>query len=70
MIKYNNTGIVEYSTQSHIINEEPVQLNTGDVIQVEFNNTTNGFIPEGDVTATSRGRWLSLEFCTTGFPGQ
>ena len=65
-----NTGTIEYSTQSHIINEEPVQLNTGDVIQVEFNNTTNGLVPEGGLTATSRGRWLSLELCTTGFPGQ
>lgn len=63
------TEIPDYTIQSHIINEDPVELNFGDTIQVEFNNTSNGLVPEGDLTATARGRWVSLEFCTTGFPG-
>ncbi len=40
---------------------QSVQINPGDVIRVEFNSATNGKVPEGDVTATARGRWLSLD---------
>lgn len=36
------------------------KLTSGDVIEVEFNSSTNGKIPEGDTTAYSRGRWTNL----------
>lgn len=42
------------------------EFNAGDVITVEANAVTNGKIPEGDITAYARGRWLSL----TLFPSQ
>lgn len=52
---------------------ENVELKTGDQIQVEFNSHTNGKIPEGNITAYSRGRWTQLAFtpmcnqgCTEG----
>lgn len=60
------TDIADYTIQSHRLNASEVALDNGDTICVEFNNTTNGLVPEGDVTATSRGRWLSLDICTTG----
>ncbi|WP_162555728.1 T9SS type A sorting domain-containing protein [Reichenbachiella versicolor] len=37
-----------------------VVLKEGDVIQVEFNSTSNGKIPEGDAFAFARGRWRQL----------
>lgn len=52
---------------------ENIEINTGDEIRVEFNSHTNGKIPEGDITAYSRGRWKQLAFtpmcnqgCTDG----
>ncbi len=35
-------------------------LKQGDTIHVEANAVTNGKIPEGDITAFSRGRWRAL----------
>lgn len=35
-------------------------LTTGDVIEVSFNATSNGKIPEGETTAYARGRWTQL----------
>lgn len=57
------TSLSDYTTQNHVISGLPVEINNGDVIQVEFTNTTNGLVPEGDLTATSRARWISLEIC-------
>ncbi|MFC2111626.1 discoidin domain-containing protein [Bacteroidota bacterium] len=45
-----------------------IEMFPGDVVQVEFNTHTNGKIPEGDTTAYSRGRWVSIAFqplCST-----
>lgn len=67
--RIHNTTIPDYTIQTHEVRDTAVQLNDGDLIQVEFNNATNGLVPEGDLTATARGRWLSLDICTTGiFP--
>lgn len=38
-----------------------ISLAKGDVIKVTFNSVTNGKIPEGDITAFSRGRWTGIE---------
>ncbi|KAA3656492.1 MAG: hypothetical protein DWQ10_15280, partial [Calditrichaeota bacterium] len=62
--RIHGTAIEDYTIQQHKINASPYQLEDGDVIRVEFNNATNGLVPEGDLTATSRGRWYSLEICT------
>ena len=40
--------------------KQNVQLKRGDIIQVTSNAVTNGLIPEGDITAFSRGRWTEL----------
>lgn len=50
---------IDYSLhESHA--KENVQLKQGDAIQVTSNAVTNGLIPEGDITAFSRGRWTEL----------
>ncbi|MFY0628424.1 MAG: hypothetical protein JXR07_19160 [Reichenbachiella sp.] len=36
-------------------------LKPQDVISISFNSHTNGKIPEGDITAYSRGRWTHLK---------
>ncbi len=41
---------------------EQVEINNGDVVQIEFSSHTNGKIPEGNSTAYSRGRWTQLAF--------
>lgn len=38
-------------------------IKTGDVIRVTSNQVTNGLVPEGETTATARGRWYALEVC-------
>lgn len=38
-----------------------VSLKKGDIIRITFSSETNGKIPEGDITAYSRGRWQSVE---------
>ncbi|WP_017445553.1 hypothetical protein [Gayadomonas joobiniege] len=35
-------------------------LAPGDIVKVSANAVTNGKIPEGDITAYARGRWVSL----------
>jgi len=55
----NATTSIDYSLhESHA--KENVQLKQGDIIQVTSNAVTNGLIPEGDITAFSRGRWTEL----------
>lgn len=58
-----NAGIKEYTVEKHRLNTKKICLKKGDVIQVTFTNATNGFVPEGNLTATARGRWKSLELC-------
>lgn len=60
------TTIEDYTIQSLVMNEAEVPLMDGDTVLIAFNNTTNGLVPEGDTSATSNGRWVSLEICTTG----
>ncbi|RED95981.1 Ig-like domain-containing protein [Marinoscillum furvescens] len=43
--------------------ETQAPLKPGDVIMVTSNQVTNGKVPEGDKTATARGRWHALELC-------
>ncbi|WP_370979531.1 carbohydrate-binding protein [Agaribacterium sp. ZY112] len=63
--RIHGTGIADYTIQTHTINDAQVSLTKGDLIQVEFNNHTNGLVPEGSLTATARGRWHSLEICSS-----
>ncbi|UXX79083.1 hypothetical protein N7E81_17145 [Reichenbachiella carrageenanivorans] len=37
-----------------------IKLKPGDNISIAFDSHTNGKIPEGDITAYSRGRWVAL----------
>ena len=39
-----------------------INVEKGDIVQVEFNSHTNGLIPEHGGTAYARGRWSSLVF--------
>ncbi|MDO6761498.1 DUF5060 domain-containing protein [Tamlana sp. 2_MG-2023] len=64
--RIHGTGIADYTIQTHEINSDAVSLVNGDVIRVKFNNATNGLVPEGNTTATARGRWVSLELCPAG----
>jgi hypothetical protein len=59
------TETENYSIQTHYFNNNVV-LKDGDIIQVEFNNTTNGLVSEGDSTAVAHGIFLNLEIRTTG----
>lgn len=52
-------GKPDYTPASHIWKN--IFLKKGDEIRVEFSSETNGKIPEGNITAYSRGRWASLE---------
>ncbi|MBU2870672.1 DUF5060 domain-containing protein, partial [Colwellia sp. E2M01] len=58
------TDAIEYSIEKHQFNQDFVSVATGDLLQIDFNNATNGLVPEDDTTATARGRWHSLEICT------
>ncbi|MFC3120070.1 hypothetical protein [Agaribacter flavus] len=49
---------VDYSENTFDLGTHP--LKQGDTIHVEANAVTNGKIPEGDITAFSRGRWRAL----------
>lgn len=51
----NAIEVLEIETQSTI--------KTGDVIRVTANQVSNGKVPEGNTTATARGRWYALEIC-------
>ena len=56
---YTNPGtVIDYSPSWHTW--EQVVINQGDVIRVESKPATNGKIPEGNGTAWSRGRWVSV----------
>lgn len=46
-----------------LVIETKAPLRPGDVIRVTSNQVTNGKVPEGDKTATARGRWYALEVC-------
>lgn len=61
--KIFGTEIVDYTIQKHQLTTNKVAISKGDVIRVEFNSATNGEVPEGTTTATSRGRWKSIELC-------
>jgi len=62
--RIHGTTTPDYTIYSQQINTTPVAIKAGDVIQVEFNNATNGLVPEGTTTATSRGRWYSIDICS------
>lgn len=64
--RIHDTDIENYTTRSYIINNESVSLKDKDTIQIEFNNTSNGLVAEGDSTATAHGTWVSMEIRTTG----
>jgi hypothetical protein len=49
----------DYKVATHRFNG--VELQTGDMIRVEFSTASNGKIPEGDAFAFSRGRWRSVQ---------
>lgn len=59
-----DSEIPDYTIQKHDITAERIDIKTGDIFRVEFNSATNGKVPEGNTTATSRGRWKSLSLCT------
>lgn len=67
--RIHGTAIEDYTIQTHNINATAFALKNGDLIQIEFNNHTNGLVPEGNLTATARGRWYSMEICSTGGGG-
>lgn len=50
--------VKDYAPVAHVWHG--VQLKKGDVIRVEFSSETNGKIPEGAITAYSRGRFTGL----------
>ncbi len=50
---------------THTYTFQNIALNKDDVIQVEFNSTSNGKIPEGNAFAFARGRWRQLEIVKT-----
>ncbi len=60
------TGSPDYTPASNIW--ENIALNNGDEIRVEFNSVTNGEIAEGNGTAFSRGRWVSIEINCSNTP--
>lgn len=53
------TGIADYAPAIHVW--KTVKLEKGDVIRVECSSETNGKIPEGDITAYSRGRFTGIK---------
>lgn len=56
---YTNPGsAIDYSPSWYTW--QGVTINRGDIIRVESKPATNGKIPEGDGTAWSRGRWVSV----------
>ena len=55
--------IKDYTVTSHKIGKK-TNISKGDIIRVEFTSATNGLVPEGSTTATSRGRWTSIVLTT------
>ncbi len=64
--RIQGTETENYTAQSYMLNNEGVLLQDKDTIQIEFNNTSNGLVTEGDSTAAALGSWVSLEIRTTG----
>ena len=62
--KIHGTGVADYTVQTHVINRQGFSIKKGDVIQVEFYNSTYGLVPEGELTATARGHWIGIEICS------
>lgn len=56
------TDIEDYTPAAHKIGDGKVSVKSGSIIRVEFSSATNGMVPEGELTATSRGRWQSIVF--------
>lgn len=52
------TNQPDYTPASHTW--EKIELSTGDTIRVEASSETNGKVPEGEITAYSRGRFTSI----------
>jgi len=53
-----DTGKADYAPTTHLWRK--VNLQNNDIIRVEFSSETNGKIPEGDITAFSRGRFTGI----------
>ncbi len=60
----NPETTTDYSPASHTWTS--VSVGKGAEIQVEFSSHTNGKIPEGNITAYSRGRWKNVTFIAEG----
>ncbi|MFR9545391.1 MAG: hypothetical protein SNJ29_07410 [Rikenellaceae bacterium] len=54
------TETVDYTIQQYTLTKKPIKIKSGSTIRVEFCSATNGKVPEGKLTATSRGRWRSI----------
>ncbi len=63
--RIHGTDIAEYTLETYDLTPDSIDIKNGDIIRVEFNSATNGLVPEGNTTATSRGRWVSLQVMTT-----
>ncbi len=63
--KIHGTDTKDYTVYTHKIGSEKVAVKKGDIIRVEFNSATNGLVPEGTTTATSRGRWKSISLSSS-----
>ncbi|MFI3288580.1 MAG: fimbrillin family protein [Rikenellaceae bacterium] len=59
-----DTDTEEYTIQVNKLTDDKITIANGATIRVEFNSATNGFVPEDDSTATSRGRWASVVVTT------
>lgn len=62
------TSASDYTPFTHILGTSKHAMKNGDKIRVEFCSATNGLVPEGNSTATSRGRWRNLHFYTSEMP--
>lgn len=58
-LKTNPRTSIDYAPYTH--KWESIRINSGDKLGVSFSSTTNGLIPEGDITAFSRGRWTEVK---------
>ncbi len=54
------TETKDYTISPNLLTEKRIKIKKGATIRVEFSSATNGLVPEGDLTATSRGRWSSV----------
>lgn len=64
---YDETHTITDEKLRNVIEELEIStkapIRPGDVIRVTSNQVTNGKVPEGDKTATARGRWYAVEVC-------